>query len=335
MKQFIPTKQRVCKLCGDLFWPTSHNQQYCTKPHFRSCPICGKPIQVFRNSQRNSCCSKQCTAELRKRNSMNKYGVDNPAKLDSVKERMVKTNLERYGVTTPFLMDDFQDKAKATALQHYGVEIPMQCDAVKAKHSATIKSKYGVDSSLKIPHVHKATIDYYTNANRIRHAAICRYIHGKCVASDGTKLDSNYEKSVYEFCIKAGLTTERQIPIEYDYNGVRHTTFIDFKIGDQLFECKGSHLLMGCYDHFKHVVPINVKLDVYRQNSVIIITDEIAKSLFSSDDNQKSLIGINVDIFNAVIATMVDYKFIWNQIMDRISNGSNFVDLSDLDINIT
>lgn len=50
----------ICKICGKEFDRVG-NAVYCNGPHFRPCPMCGKPVEFHRLSESVKCCSKECT----------------------------------------------------------------------------------------------------------------------------------------------------------------------------------------------------------------------------------------------------------------------------------
>lgn len=126
-------------------------------------------------------------------------------------------------------------------------------------------------------------------------------------ANDGKHFDSNYEVIVYEFCRRNHIPLQTQIPIRFEYNGKEHITFIDFKIDNYLFECKGGHLLLDVFG--KQPIPIEVKLDVYTKNHVILITDKLGNQIIPKPNSSESnglkylnkcpnpLIGIDIDLF--------------------------------------
>ena len=128
------------------------------------------------------------------------------------------------------------------------------------------------------------------------------------IASDGTILDSTYEKDVYEFCIRNKIPIETYIPLTFNYNNEKHTTLIDFKIDGLLFECKGGHLMHNMFDE-ESCVPQEFKREIYKQNHVIIITDRWGSELIPKKESKESnglkylnkcstpLIGVDIDLF--------------------------------------
>lgn len=86
---------------------------------------------------------------------------------------------------------------------------------------------------------------------------------------------------MYDYCLNHKLDFEYQpLSIPYTYKDKSHRTIIDFKINGKLYECKGSHLLKGCFD-YAHV-PIAMKLKLYAENNITIITDSIGVEYLSS-----------------------------------------------------
>ena len=131
MPRGIPTKQKKCPICGDMFVPEKPSQRYCKKDHYQPCPICGKPV-LWNSTREVPVCSKECKREKMRRRNREKYGVDHPMSLKSV-----------------------QDKHKATLKKHYGVEHALQSDELKAKAIKSNQEKFGTDWALGSKEVHK------------------------------------------------------------------------------------------------------------------------------------------------------------------------------------
>ncbi len=68
-----------------------------------------------------------------KLNFKSKYGVDNPFKLEEVKEKIKKHNLKKWGTEYYQSTDDFKNKFKETCLDKYGVEHPFQVEEIFKK----------------------------------------------------------------------------------------------------------------------------------------------------------------------------------------------------------
>lgn len=56
----IEPGQKLCKECGLPFTPKGR-ESYCTRDHYRPCPVCNKPVLIKYLSDPTPCCSKECT----------------------------------------------------------------------------------------------------------------------------------------------------------------------------------------------------------------------------------------------------------------------------------
>lgn len=268
--------------------------------------------------------SKEQYKQSRKDSLNRKYGVSNISQLQTVKDKKREKSIEKYGTDYIFQSEEIKDKIKETKLEKYG-------DAYynnDEKHKLTCQEKYGVDYYWQSEKAkkeysernkkgkagfscmqYKNTIKKKYGVENISQAPhIAQKKNKKYKSEDGLTFDSSWELLVYNYCKRNNLEVERNIPIEYNYNNKKHTTFIDFRIDGYLFEVKGEHLLKGCFDYADNMVPISEKLKVYKENKVIIITNY--KDLFGKANSTKSngfrypnkckepLIGVDIRLFD-------------------------------------
>lgn len=262
---------KKCAWCGKEFETTSSRQKYCGDD-YGPCPACGKMTKIKDMQIGPQACSEECRQELIRR-----------------------TNLEKYGVECVFESEEIKEKSKETCLKKYGVERYQSTQEYKDRYNVTMKERYGVDYPLQNKDIHKKMSETRKH----------------CISSDGTNLDSNYELLIYEFLKRNHIEFEREIPIEYEYDGKKKVTLIDFKIENLLFEVKGGHLLEGVFDYYPSNVPIDAKLDVYKKNHVIFITDELGAKHIPEKNSELSnglkyldrcsnpLIGVDINLFDS------------------------------------
>lgn len=79
---------------------------------------------------------------MRKTN-FERYGEENAAKAEKIKDKTKATNLERYGAESPFASDAIKEKIKATNLARYGVESPFHSKEILEKAQAAQHERYG------------------------------------------------------------------------------------------------------------------------------------------------------------------------------------------------
>lgn len=154
---------KICKWCGKPFHPKSVRDIYCYDKHYQICAVCGKKFEIDpRKNKETLTCSNECRDKLKIRNTdysksveaakktnMERYGVDSPMKLDSIKHKAKATCLNRYGVDSYTKTDEYKDKIKVTSLNKYGVDHWLSSQRVKDKRKSTVMNKYGVDNVAK------------------------------------------------------------------------------------------------------------------------------------------------------------------------------------------
>ena len=122
-----------------------------------SCDYCGILLTVpykrynlsIKDVCKYSCSRKECSSEKIKDVCMRKYGVSNPFKLESVKDKSKITLLERFGVEHQMYLDETKNKIKNTCNIRYGVDSYNKTNSSKESIKKTNIEKYGVDHPLK------------------------------------------------------------------------------------------------------------------------------------------------------------------------------------------
>lgn len=119
-------------------------------------PKCKSDIEYKFNGMRlgySDMCKDKCKScknvvyDKIKENNLKKWGVSNPMKLKSVKERQAKNNLEKWGVKNPFQSEEIKEKIKKAHIKKWGVEHHTKVQEIKDKKEATNLEKYGVKHS--------------------------------------------------------------------------------------------------------------------------------------------------------------------------------------------
>lgn len=125
-----------CKICNNLMPFTKHTFDFCSKEcmykdhdHYDKNAL--TKLQRYGSATYNN-------SDKAKKTSLEKYGVDNPAKAESVKNKIKETLFKKHGVINTFQLDETKEKIKNTFKQRYGVEYNSQNKEIKEK---MIKSK--------------------------------------------------------------------------------------------------------------------------------------------------------------------------------------------------
>ena len=206
------------------------------------CPICGKPCKRDGYKYHKSCGNSKCIYGLKKQSMIKKYGVANPFQLESVKEKIKKTNIERYGVDNPAKSQKVWDKIKATNLEKYGTEYVMSNDSIKEKVRQTCIKKYGVDNVKKSELIKKHTIEHNLEKYGVEYPTQLQSTIDKIYESKTkhkTHTCSKEEDKVYELLKTIYTDIRRQ------YKSEEYPFACDFYIAD-------NDLYIECNFHWTH-----------------------------------------------------------------------------------
>ena len=172
-----------------------------------------------------------------------KYGVENPAKSEIIKEKSKQTCLERYGVEYSFKSENNKEKSKQTKLNKYGDENYNNIEKIKQ----TCLIKYGVkfgwnNGKEKITCLEKYGVDNYSKSEECKKRFINKLsqILQKEISTkrkNGTFNTSKSEQQTYE------LLKTKIKDVEYQYkDNERYPFNCDFYIPsfDLFIECQYS-----------------------------------------------------------------------------------------------
>ena len=122
------------------------------------CQICGEPVKFKSDTQTwAENCSRECmnssqsVANKRKSTCLNKYGVDNPSKVEEFKDKRTETIQEKFGVDNAFQSKDLMEKAKETIIRKYGVDNIGKSKEAQQKAKSTSLNRYGAEHWTQAP----------------------------------------------------------------------------------------------------------------------------------------------------------------------------------------
>lgn len=114
-------------------------------PHLDNKCECGSLVK-----QHGKYCSRKCTnkskslVESRRKTLLNKYGADNPSRIDEFKKKRTKSIRDKFGVDNAFQSETLKKKIRKTLKDKYGVTNPSKSKTVKAKKESTTLKNFGV-----------------------------------------------------------------------------------------------------------------------------------------------------------------------------------------------
>lgn len=335
--------KKICRICGKEFIAHSFRAEICKDVHISSCVVCGKDF-VMKPPYTTKVCGRKCGQQLgnisRKKTCLKKYGVENIMQSNEIKEFYRSACIKKYGVDNPAKSDivkqkisernpmhdpDIQRRLHKSMMDKYGVAFPLQSKDILHNKEQTCIKKYGVKNTFQMIDPENNLVTKSISSMKAKYGVInagqmvsthikAAETRKSITASDGTHLDSSYEAIVYDWLKGQGLEFDRQIPISYEYDDKTHITLIDFKVDDILLEVKGFHLLQGCFDYAPSMVPIERKLEVYRSNDVVVVTDSQGAEILKDHHVR----GIDIEVFK-------DNSWSWNELKSLLSIEDIFI----------
>lgn len=204
---------------------------------------------------------KKCWKTIKER-----YGVENPMRIEFVQENIKKHNLETYGVEWHIAAPEIRKKSKCTCQKNYGVDNPFQAKEINEKIKQHNLDEYGVEYSWQREDVKQRIKE--TNIERYGYESAMQNPEIRAKGQFNILYDNNSFDSYPELCLYLWLK-DNNIPFEYqpkilfqyEYDGKIHQYCPDFKIYDLLYEIKGNQFFKNKDPRNEMVCPWNHLLD--------------------------------------------------------------------------
>jgi hypothetical protein len=159
--------KKTCKACGKEFTPKTVRDEYCDGPHYKPCTICGKLFEYNpKRSDETKTCSDTCRYKLaldnrdieaesmhQKQTLMDRYGVDNAAKIPGNREKTILTNREKFGADWYTQTDEYVERVKNTSREKYDADHHLSSQIVKDRRIKTVNEKFDVDNVFQLEFV--------------------------------------------------------------------------------------------------------------------------------------------------------------------------------------
>ena len=125
MREYINTKESYFNNISDF--PEVSVGKLLKKFFYYKCNECGeiKSKRIY-SENRKIKVDFTCRECKYKNTSKERYGTNNPAQSEKIKEITKKNNLEKYGVDNPAKLESIKEKSKETNLKKYGTIAPCQ-----------------------------------------------------------------------------------------------------------------------------------------------------------------------------------------------------------------
>ena len=276
----------ICEICGKEFVGMAHinkkhninvkeyYDRYIKQQNEGICHVCGKPTAfIGLKLGYAKHCSTKCAQKdpvVREKASINyrktmldRYGVENPQQVQSIKDKTKQTCLERYGAEYAIGSDNVKQKITKHNQSKYGVNYPLQSTEIRDKIKQSILEHYGVDNPAKSEIVQdkarktrKANIDnkydttgYYT----VGHVGM---LYGQGWYHNKERLGIKIVKfGMYSYISEKDMLKAKEY-YEHHYDG--HKSFLEYDVVDFIKSIYDGEILMN-----KRTIIPPLELDIY------------------------------------------------------------------------
>lgn len=174
----------------------------------------------------------------KQKETWSQHKIDDPNFIKDRQEKIKKTTLERHGFVSPFELKETQEKSVQTMLKRYGVKYSRESKEIRKKLDESNERKFGVKNCWANKEIRKQI--ERTNLEKYgtpygRSKKKYRY--------DGIEFDTSFELIYFIYMKLQNKNVERNLSYSfvYEYNGVSHRYFPDFKTDEGFVEMKGDH----------------------------------------------------------------------------------------------
>lgn len=270
---------RICKICNKEFYATNGMQLICKSPHYDTCVICGTTFEIPRSMlsdpTRARCCSRKCSAALRRQTCQTKYGGSAPAASSKVRAKMQSTTLARMGVKFACQSESALAKMRETTKSKYGVDYYLQTPECREQLNQTCQDKFGcewpsqsseVRAKCKQTSIDRYGTEYPTQSRTLRNHIISQRM------TDNTKLDKflKYKANPKQFILDLNLNHKPTIYELTDILGVNASTVgayaHKFNCADML-DLKVSVMEQDVVAELQKINP-DIQVDLHRRDII-------------------------------------------------------------------
>ncbi len=250
-----PDEPQVCAICGFPLKTynalgkhvAKYHSNVCTmkeyvdkyvEPFAHKCPYCDNERNFVHGRYKETCSDKACIQKHREATNLGKYGNKCSLK-GSNEQKVVDAIIEKYGVDNVFKLDSMQQVAKQRMKEKYGKEYSSQVPEIRQKVEDTCMRKYGYKTNLlnpdQIEQIKRTCLEKYGN----EYVCASKYTLDKqkqhCLDKFGVEYymqtDEFKDKSTKTMIETYGVANIMQVPLFYEqakqslykHYGVRYT----------------------------------------------------------------------------------------------------------------
>lgn len=284
---------------------------------------CGKVSEkTFRMLDRTGAFCATCTTlektKKTKQTCMQKYGVENLAQADIIKDKIRNTNIakygsscslhndtikskvvatciQRFGVCNPFSAPEVKTKIVETNMQKFGVRYPMQSSIVKEKSKETCLTVYGCEYALQSDSVKQKTKTTLLSKYGVTNVSQCPDVQQQKISTNRLRFGCDHPSQNETF-----------------FRKIKQSAFSEKRF---LFPCGTERSVQG-YEPFALTMLIDLG---YVASDIVTDCDEVPEIWYNKPGNQKAS-RYYCDIYIPKENRIIEVKSLWTFELDKAIN---------------
>lgn len=218
-----PDEPQVCAICGFPLKTynalgkhvAKYHSSQCTmkeyvdkyiEPFAHKCPYCDNERNFVHGRYKETCPDKKCIQKHREATNVQKYG--NKCSLKGTNEqKVVDAIVEKYGVDNVFKLDSMQQLARQRTKEKYGKEYSSQVPELRKKVEETCMKKFGYKTNLlnpdQIEQIKRTCLEKYGN----QYVCASEYTRKKTIEHNQQMYGVDEYLSTSEFKAKSKTTS--------------------------------------------------------------------------------------------------------------------------------
>lgn len=182
------------------------------------CDFCKKETEVYYGrvvqQAKISCGNKSCALKRSKLTCTERYNVDNPSKVQKIKEKKIATCRANYGVDHPSQSKEIQDRVKETCQTKYGVDNPAQAKEVQDKMKKTCKERYDCEYAIQSEKVKNSIKETCRKKYGVDNPAQAKEVQNKIKITNNERYGGDTPLCSKKVRDKAKITTMKHYGVE-------------------------------------------------------------------------------------------------------------------------
>jgi hypothetical protein len=232
-------------------------------------------------------CTSKHTSELKKKNCMDKHGVEHFFQRKDIRGKCEATCMKNYGVKCPFQSKVVLEKGKATCIEKYGVSHQSKSAEVREKYKKTCIEKFGHENPFLSTEIREKITQTLLERYGVEHTFQISDFNEKRIKTWNEKYGVENPSQCHEIREKIKKTCLEKYGVE----NVSQNAEISEKSSKNAYKAKDYTLPSGnivrLQGYEKYCIKELLETELIKDNDIITNRTEVPKILYNDADGKE------------------------------------------------